>query len=276
MQFVEAHGARIPQIGLGTMTLKGDVCVQAVKTALQMGYRHLDTAAFYGNEVENGEGMRQSGVKREEILLCTKVRQEHLRPADFVKVDRPEPGELQIALRRSAVDPLEQQGHSVQGVDRRAVPGKEGRQDQTCRRRQFHHQDARRSLGGDHRASGLQPDRGASRSSTRTRCWPPARSTAWRWSPMFRSRAARCRAPRCSRRIGKAHGKSAAQVSLRYLVQLGCCAIPRTANAGAYEGKSRRVRFQAVGRRDGRTEEAQRHQYARGQSAARAGVGHAA
>ena len=58
MQFVEAHGARIPQIGLGTMTLKGDVCVQAVKTALQIGYRHLDTAAFYGNEKENGEGMR--------------------------------------------------------------------------------------------------------------------------------------------------------------------------------------------------------------------------
>ena len=49
---------RIPQIGLGTMTLKGDVCVQAVKTALQLGYRHLDTAAFYGNEVENGEGLR--------------------------------------------------------------------------------------------------------------------------------------------------------------------------------------------------------------------------
>ncbi len=62
MQIVEAHGARIPQIGFGTMTLKGDICVQAVKTALQIGYRHLDTAAFYGNEVENGEGLRQSGI----------------------------------------------------------------------------------------------------------------------------------------------------------------------------------------------------------------------
>ena len=44
--------------GLGTMTLKEDVCVQAVKTALQVGYRHIDTAAFYGNEKENGEGLR--------------------------------------------------------------------------------------------------------------------------------------------------------------------------------------------------------------------------
>src|SRR6202162_6721839 len=86
MQFVEAHGARIPQIGLGTMPLKGDICVQAVKTAIQLGYRHLDTAAFYGNEVENGEGLRQSGVKREQVLICTKVRQENLMPDDFVKV----------------------------------------------------------------------------------------------------------------------------------------------------------------------------------------------
>ena len=74
MQFVEAHGARIPHIGLGTMTLKEDVCVQAVKTALQIGYRHLDTAAFYGNEKENGEGLRQSGVKRDDVFICTKVR----------------------------------------------------------------------------------------------------------------------------------------------------------------------------------------------------------
>ena len=85
MQVVEAHGARIPQIGLGTMTLKGDICVQAVKTALQLGYRHLDTAAFYGNEVENGEGLRQSGVKREEVLICTKVRENNLLPENFNK-----------------------------------------------------------------------------------------------------------------------------------------------------------------------------------------------
>ncbi len=86
MQVVEAHGARIPTIGLGTMTLKEDVCVQAVKTALQIGYRHLDTAAFYGNETENGEGLRRSGIKREEVFICTKVRQGDLMPDAFAKV----------------------------------------------------------------------------------------------------------------------------------------------------------------------------------------------
>ena len=76
------------------MTLKGDICVQAVKTALQMGYRHLDTAAFYGNEVENGEGLRQSGVKREDIFLCTKVREDASAAGRISsQVDRPEPGQ---------------------------------------------------------------------------------------------------------------------------------------------------------------------------------------
>ena len=86
MQVIESHGARIPTIGLGTMTLKEDVCVQAVRTALQTGYRHLDTAAFYGNEVENGEGLRQAGTKREDVFICTKVRQGDLMPDAFAKV----------------------------------------------------------------------------------------------------------------------------------------------------------------------------------------------
>lgn len=71
---IEVSGARIPSIGLGTMTLKGDTCVDAVSAALGMGYRHIDTAAFYGNEAEVGEGIRKSGVSREEVFLTTKVR----------------------------------------------------------------------------------------------------------------------------------------------------------------------------------------------------------
>ena len=83
MHVVEAHGAKIPAIGLGTMTLKEDVCVNAVATALKMGYRHLDTAWFYKNEKEVGEGLRASGVPRQEVFICTKVRETHLQPDDF-------------------------------------------------------------------------------------------------------------------------------------------------------------------------------------------------
>lgn len=70
---VHAHGADIPVIGLGTWPMKGQDCVDAVSHALKVGYRHLDTAAMYGNETEVGRGLRQSGVRREDVFLTTKV-----------------------------------------------------------------------------------------------------------------------------------------------------------------------------------------------------------
>jgi 2,5-diketo-D-gluconate reductase B len=83
MQVMESHGARIPAIGLGTMTLTGNICVETVATAVRLGYRHLDTAAFYGNEREVGEGLRASGVAREQVFLTTKVRHTDLKAGDF-------------------------------------------------------------------------------------------------------------------------------------------------------------------------------------------------
>jgi 2,5-diketo-D-gluconate reductase B len=80
---IESHGARIPVIGLGTMTLKDDACVELVEAALHLGYRHLDTAQMYGNEREVGSGMRGSGLKRENIFLTTKVWFNRLAPGDF-------------------------------------------------------------------------------------------------------------------------------------------------------------------------------------------------
>ena len=83
MQFVEAHGARIPAVGLGTMTLKDAVCVDIVAAALKIGYRHLDTAERYGNEAEVGEGLHSSGVPREDVFVTTKVYWDKLAPGDF-------------------------------------------------------------------------------------------------------------------------------------------------------------------------------------------------
>jgi hypothetical protein len=83
MDIIEAHGARIPVLGFGTMTLKEDVCVQLVEASLQLGYRHLDTAQMYGNEREVGSGMRGAGLKREDIFLTTKVWFTQLAAGDF-------------------------------------------------------------------------------------------------------------------------------------------------------------------------------------------------
>jgi 2,5-diketo-D-gluconate reductase B len=83
MPTIEANGARIPAIGLGTMTLKENVCVDIVSAALRAGWRHLDTAQMYGNEREVGEGMRASGIAREDVFLTTKVWHNRLAPGDL-------------------------------------------------------------------------------------------------------------------------------------------------------------------------------------------------
>jgi diketogulonate reductase-like aldo/keto reductase len=87
MDVIEAHGARIPVLGFGTMTLKDDLCVELVEAALQLGYRHLDTAQMYGNEREVGQGLRDglrgSGLRREDVFLTTKVWFNRLAPGDF-------------------------------------------------------------------------------------------------------------------------------------------------------------------------------------------------
>ena len=77
------NGAKIPAIGFGTSQL-GD-CTEVVAKALELGYRHIDTAWKYGSEKGVGTGIRASGVPREEIFLCTKVSHEYLRADDFTR-----------------------------------------------------------------------------------------------------------------------------------------------------------------------------------------------
>lgn len=67
----------IPVLGLGTWMIATDKTAQAVRDALKLGYRHIDTAQAYGNEAEVGEGIRTSGIPREEIFVTTKVAAEH-------------------------------------------------------------------------------------------------------------------------------------------------------------------------------------------------------
>ena len=68
-----SSGCDLPVVGLGTYALHGSSCVNAVRTALESGYRLIDTASFYGNEREVGEGVRASGVPREEVVVQTKL-----------------------------------------------------------------------------------------------------------------------------------------------------------------------------------------------------------
>ena len=69
-----SNGVTVPRLGFGTyLTPSGAVCVDAVTTALDLGYRHVDTAAFYKNEASVGQAVRASGLPREKLFLTTKV-----------------------------------------------------------------------------------------------------------------------------------------------------------------------------------------------------------
>jgi diketogulonate reductase-like aldo/keto reductase len=70
---IKANGAAIPSIGLGTWELRGAVVGPAVHAALDVGYRHIDTAAMYGNEAEIGEAISSHKTPRAEIFITTKV-----------------------------------------------------------------------------------------------------------------------------------------------------------------------------------------------------------
>jgi 2,5-diketo-D-gluconate reductase A len=67
------NGVQMPRIGLGTMTLNGDVGVKCVADAIALGYRLIDTAMIYGTEPEVGAGIKQSGINRKELFITSKL-----------------------------------------------------------------------------------------------------------------------------------------------------------------------------------------------------------
>lgn len=85
MKIIEANGAKIPAIGLGTYTLEGAQCRDMVTRAIDVGYRHIDTARMYGNEVEVGKGIAASGIDRNELFVTTKIWWTDLGSADFAR-----------------------------------------------------------------------------------------------------------------------------------------------------------------------------------------------
>ena len=90
-----ADGNRMPMLGLGVWRVpNGPECVNAVRWALELGYRHVDTAQAYGNEESVGRALRESGVPREEMFVTTKFHPRREDPA----------GEVEGSLRRLGVD----------------------------------------------------------------------------------------------------------------------------------------------------------------------------
>ena len=114
---VLADGHRMPMLGLGVWQVpEGPECVNAVRWALELGYRHIDTAQAYGNEESVGKALRDSGVPRDEVFLTTKFYPGHKDPV----------AEAEQSLRRLGVDQVDLYLiHWPQGGPTWAWPGME-------------------------------------------------------------------------------------------------------------------------------------------------------
>jgi diketogulonate reductase-like aldo/keto reductase len=84
MEYVTAQGVEIPALGFGTWPMKGETCRTAVQTALETGYRHVDTAQMYENEAAVGRAIADSEVPREDVFLVTKILRGNLAYDDVV------------------------------------------------------------------------------------------------------------------------------------------------------------------------------------------------
>jgi 2,5-diketo-D-gluconate reductase B len=224
---VEAHGARIPLIGLGTWDLRGRTCARMVEQALQLGYRHIDTAELYDNEREVGEGLRASGIERDEVFVTTKVWPSHFSARELERAAK----ESLSRLRLTDVDllllhwpnpriPLRETLGALCKVKRMGLARHIGVSNFTvalveeavaladeplvCNQIEVHPFIDQSKVIAACRRHGL---------------------AIVAYSPVARGGVAR---DKVLARIAAAHGKSAAQVSLRFLVQRGIAVIPRT------------------------------------------------
>ena len=81
-----SNGVQIPKLGLGTWFIDDDKAAQAVREAVAIGYRHIDTAQAYANERGVGEGIRTCGIAREELFVTTKLAAEIKSSETFLPI----------------------------------------------------------------------------------------------------------------------------------------------------------------------------------------------
>lgn len=232
MHCVNAHGARIPALGFGTFQLDEATCRELVGAALDTGYRHVDTAQMYRNEAAVGSAVQESGVARDDVFITTKVWPDFYRSKDFSEsvarsLERLQLDRVDLLLLHwpSPEVPLEE---TLEALNQAREEGRT------------------RHIGVSNFNTALLR-RAVENSSA------PLVTNQVEYHPYLRQQTlleelarldmsltayaplAQGQVPRdpVLEEIGAPHGKSAAQVGLRWLLQqTGVAAIPRTSSAG--------------------------------------------
>ena len=224
---IEANGASIPLVGLGTWDLRGRSCARVVEQALRLGYRHVDTAEMYDNEREVGEGIRASGVERNELFVTTKVWPSHFAPRALERAAH----DSLMRLRLSEVDllllhwpnpqvPLAETLGALCKVKRDGLARHIGISNFTVALIEEALGIATEPLVCDQ----VECHPFLDQSKVIAACRRHGMAVV-AYSPIARGNA---KNDKLLTRIGAAHNKTAAQICLRYLVQQNIVVIPRT------------------------------------------------
>jgi 2,5-diketo-D-gluconate reductase B len=224
---VAANGAEIPLLGLGTWDLRGRTCARMVEQALRLGYRHIDTAEMYDNEREVGEGLHASGIRRGEIFVTTKVWPSHFAPRDLERAAR----DSLTRMRMREVDllllhwpnpqiPLADTLGALCKVKRDGLARHVGVSNFTVKLIE----DAARLSTEPLVCNQIECHPFLDQSKVIAACRRHDMAIV-AYSPIARGGA---RNDKLLARTGAVHGKTAAQVCLRFLVQQDIVVIPRT------------------------------------------------
>ena len=230
VKVLEANGARIPALGLGTWQLRGHECREMVRDALDHGYRHVDTAVMYENEEAVGEGLLASSVPRDDIFLTTKVWPDDAGAGDLQRT-------LEGSLRRLGTDavdlvlihwpsktiPFAETAGALDDVVSRGLARHVGVSNFTVRQVEEAVRLSRRPLVCNQIEHHPRIDQAPVR-----RAAGAAGMAVVGYCPLFR--AGDLFDEPAIRDAAAAHGKSAAQIVLRWHMQQdNCGAIPKTA-----------------------------------------------
>jgi 2,5-diketo-D-gluconate reductase B len=227
VQFVEANGARIPAIGLGTWELRGRTCARVIEQAIKLGYRHIDTAQVYENERDVGDGIRASHVARSEIFVTTKIWTTHFAPHNLERSVK----ESLTRLRMTEVDllllhwpsahvPLEETLGALAHAKRMGLAKHIGVSNFTVALIDQAVAACPEPLVCDQ----VEYHPYLDQAKVRAACSENGLALV-AYSPIAKGHV---RGDETLAAIGRTHGKSASQVCLRWLVQQGVVAIPRT------------------------------------------------
>jgi 2,5-diketo-D-gluconate reductase B len=230
---VDAKGFRIPIIGLGTWALRGRDCARLTEQAIRIGYGHIDTAQMYDNEREVGEGVRASGL-RSEVMVTTKVQPTLLAPLDLERSVK----ESLARLRLDVIDlllihwpnprvPLAETFGAMAKMKREGYTRQIGVSNFTVSLLEEANRVSSEPLVCDQ----VECHPFLNQDKVIEACRKHGMAVV-AYSPIARGGA---KGDKLLEKIGKAHGKTAAQVCLRWLVQQGVVVIPRTSRVERLE-----------------------------------------